>query len=130
MRSKSGFTLVELLLAAAILAYALSAILASFINTVALNETSRNLSTATTHAEYVLEEIRNTTFASIATNINAGNWNWNTATISGNGLTALNNESIAVTVSGTTLLDVIVTVTWRDLKSRVRTQNLRTLITS
>lgn len=130
IHNNHGFTLPEILLTVAILSYSLSAILATFINSIALNEMSRNLSIATSHAEFVLEEIRNTTFSSISTNITNGSWNWDTAEVGTNGLTALNSEAIAATVSGTTLLDVTVTVSWNDAQSRARTRSLRTLISS
>ena len=127
---KQGFTLPEVLLTAAILAYALSAILASFMNSVLLNESSRHVTIATSHAQFVMEDVRNTAFGSIPTNISTGYWNWNTATIGTNGLTAMNSESISVTSSGTTLLDVTVTVSWKDTKGRSRSKALRTLISS
>ena len=127
-RKINAFTLPELLLTAAILSYSLSAVLATYINSIALNDASRNLTTAVSHADFVLENIRNTTFANIAANISSGSWNWNTATITTRGLTALNSESIAVTSSGTNLLDVVVTVSWNDLHGRSRSRVVNTTI--
>ena len=75
MNNEKSFTLVEVLVSAAILGYALSAALISFNYHMALTQASRNVTTAVIHAEYVMEDIRNTTFSSIATNINSGNWN-------------------------------------------------------
>lgn len=123
-----GFSLPELLLVAAILSYSLSVILTTFSGSVALNEASRNMATANSHAEYMLETIRNTTFANIAANIGNGTWNWDTATITANGLIALKSESIAVTSAGTNPLDVTVTVSWSDLNARSRTRALSTTI--
>jgi len=125
--SSRGFTLPELLLVAAILGYALSMILLTFINGAALNEDSRNLITATSHAEYVLENIKNTTFSNIATNITAGTWDWNTSAVTSNGLTALNTESITTISSGANPLDITVTVAWKNTGGRSRTKVLRTL---
>lgn len=128
-RTQKAFTLVELLVVVAILAYSLSAILATFSNTVALNEMSRNLTTATTHAEYILENIRSTSvFSNIATNISSGTWNWSASTVSTNGLNALNNESITTTSSGSNPLTVTVTVSWNDLQGRSRSKSLQTMI--
>lgn len=127
-KSSQGFTLPELLLTAAILAYALSMMLMLFINTTALNQTSRNLTTATIHAEYIMESLKNTAFAQIATNITSGLWTWNTAAVTSNGLTALNTENIATTYSGTNPLTVTVAVTWQDNRGRSRSKSLSTLI--
>ena len=123
-----GFTLPELLLTAAILSYSLSVVLLTYTNTLALNQASRNLTTAFSHAQFVLEDIRNTSFGSIAANITSGNWNWNTATITSKSLSALNSESIAVSCSGANPLDITVTVNWNDLHNRSRSKVLRTYI--
>ena len=126
--SFSGFTLPELLLVAAILGYCLSMILLTFINGVALNEASRNLITATAHAEYVMENVKNTTFTSLAANITGGTWTWDAAAVASHGLTALNSETISTTAMGTNPLDVTVTVSWKDTHARSRSKILRTLL--
>ena len=125
---RSGFTMPEMLLTAAILGYALSVVLAGYANNVALDEASRNLSSAVSHAEFVMEDIRNASFGSVAGNITSGNWNWDTSTVTAQGLTALNSESIAATSSGTNPLDITVTVTWNDLNGRSRSRVLKTTI--
>lgn len=125
---KKGFTLSELLLAALILVVALSAILIEFLACSVLNDSSRNLTLATTHAGYIMEDIKNTSFANIANNINNGDWDWDSSDITGEGLTALRNESIDSSVSGTTLLTVTVTVSWKDRNNRDRNVALATLI--
>ena len=128
MLSKKGFTLVEVLIAAAIFGFALSVIMAGLIGCIAMNASSRNFTNATQHAQLIMEEIRNTTFGSIAGNITAGNWNLDAAEITAYGLTALNTETITVSFSGITLMDVTVTVTWNDLNARARSLTLKTSI--
>lgn len=125
--SVTGFTLAELLLAAAILAFALVSLLALFINCIFLNDTNRNLSIAIGHAQYAMEEIKNTAFGSIIASYNGTCWN--SATIESRGLIALTNESVCFQITGTTLLDAVVTVNWRDRGLRDRSTTLETLIT-
>ncbi|MEI6437770.1 MAG: type II secretion system protein [Candidatus Omnitrophota bacterium] len=130
-RSQRGFTLPEVLVSAAILAYCLSALLATFINSAALNDSTRNLMRATTHAEFVMENIKATAFAAIPSNHNGAQWDtWtlNTAAVNAAGMAALNTEAITTTLTGTNPIDVTVTVTWHDLRGRSRSTVLRTLI--
>ena len=119
--SSKGFTLSELLLAAAILAFALSGLLLLFVNCMLLNAANRNLTIATSHAEFALEEIETTTFASIASAT------WNNATITSKGLTPLNNESIVITVTGTDLKNISVLASWLDRGQKNRSTELLTL---
>ncbi len=125
-RNTRGFTLPEMLLTALILSYSLSMVLAAFTNSVALNQSSRSLATAVTHAQYVLEEIRNTSFNNIAPAIANGSWTWNTATVTARGLTALNNEAITTTSSGANPLDVSVTVSWNEIKGANHSRTFKT----
>lgn len=63
--SNKGFTLTELLLAAAILVFALTGLLLLFINCILLNESSRNLSLAYNAIQTKMEEIKNTGFPNL-----------------------------------------------------------------
>jgi len=134
--SDRGFTLPELLLAAVILAVALSGLLMLFINCIFLNESSRNLTTAATHAEYIMEEIRGNGFAGLEDKITANNgtpagWDLNSAEIQSQyNLAPLSGETIttAVTQSGNPV-GVSVKVNWSDRTHRERSAELRTLIT-
>lgn len=129
LRRSQGFTLAELLIATLILAFALAQILILFMNCMASNEASRNLSAAVTHAEYILEDVRNTTFSSIATSITNGTFNYaDSAAVTAAGLQALKNETITTISSGTNPLNVTVTVSWLDHGGRIRTKSLQTLI--
>ncbi|MBI2885278.1 MAG: prepilin-type N-terminal cleavage/methylation domain-containing protein [Candidatus Omnitrophica bacterium] len=58
MRPRAAFTMVELIIGAAILAIALSALLGSFVGQVTLNEHSRNLTWAANDATRVMEQLR------------------------------------------------------------------------
>jgi type II secretory pathway pseudopilin PulG len=120
--SVKAFTLVELLLAAAILALVISGLLLVFLNCIFLNEANRNSTTAISHAQFAMEEIKNTNFGSIASAT------WGNSTIVSKGLNPLNNESISIGVSGSTVLNVNVTVNWKDRGTRDRNMSLVTLI--
>ena len=127
---KAGFTLAEIILATAILAFALASLLALFVSCMLLNDASRNLTQATGHAQFVMEEIRNTDFSNIASNIGNGDWDWDNSTVTAQGLDALRSESIDTQVSGSDPLDVSVTVSWQDRSGRDRNMTLETLFTS
>ena len=125
---KKAFTLPEMLLTALILSYSLSVILATYTNSLTLNDASRNLTIAVSHAQFVVELIRNTAFANIATNISGGTWNWDTAAVTAQGLNALKNESIATSSSSVNPLSVTVTVSWNNLHGRGSSKALTTYI--
>ena len=123
MKTVKGITLAEVLLAVAILAFALTGLLMIFINCIFLNDANRNLTIACTHAQFAMEEIKNTDFASIASQT------WDNATIISKGLVPLDSESIIITVTETEPLDVLVTLNWKDRGVRDRRTALETLIT-
>lgn len=123
-----GLTLAELLFALAILAFVLTGLLALFTNCIFLNETNRNLSIATSHAQYVMEEIKSTNFSSIVAAYNKKSWD--SATITSKGLVALPNERICMSVTGNDPLRVVVTDTWSGRGQRTSSVELRTLITN
>jgi hypothetical protein len=126
----TGLTLSELLLAVAILAFVLSGMIILFVNCLFLNEANRNLTQSISHAQYVMEDIKNTYFSEIKPMIDNGDWDWDTADITANGLTLLVNESID-TSRGLTdnPIEVTVSVQWEDRRQRQRQTELRTLIT-
>lgn len=127
-KSKCGFSLAELLLTAAILGYALSVMLVLFLNNGRLEEECRNLTVAVSHAEFVMEGIKNVAFSNVTSQIGAGTWTWNTASVTSNGLSALKNESISSSSSGNNPVTVTVTVSWNDSSGRSRSKSLQTMI--
>lgn len=130
LNSKNGFTLAEIILAVAILAFTLASLLSLFVSCMLLNDASRNLTQATGHAQFVLEEIRNTAFRSIASKINNDHeWDWDSSAITAKGLSALKSESVVTQVSGSDPLDVAVMVSWQDRSGRNRQMELETLFT-
>jgi hypothetical protein len=127
-RKIKAFTLSELLIAAGVLVIALGGLLLGFMACFILNESSRNLALASGHAQFVMEEITDTTFASIKTSADSGVWDWDAADVTSNGLSVLYNESIDTQVTGADPLTIVVTVNWQDQKGRNRNVVLQTLL--
>ncbi len=96
LRSRGGFTLIEMVLAALTLLIAFGAILGAYFGQLTLNEHARNLSLAVHDANRVIEQIRRNTVAcgSLPT-VNAAN-GWNAWLIANGGL-SLAQEQIVVT---------------------------------
>jgi len=72
--SSRGFTLVEVLLATAILASAISAILMTYYSCFVLISTSKNINITTNAAMGLMEEIKNSTFNRIVNDYNGLNF--------------------------------------------------------
>ncbi|MCK5289285.1 MAG: hypothetical protein KAJ79_09485, partial [Candidatus Omnitrophica bacterium] len=92
----------------------------------------RNVTMATLHTQYVMEDIKNNNFSLIADSINNGDWDWGVEEIAAEGLSPLNSEVIAVNVDGTDLLDIEINVTWNNLEGRASPINIgfQTLLAS
>lgn len=67
--ASKGFSLIELMFGVSILLIVTIAALSTFINSMFLNESSRNLVTAANDAQYVLEQISSQGFSNIPTYI-------------------------------------------------------------
>ncbi len=138
LMNKKGFTLVELLMAVAILAFAMSGILLMFINCAFLDQANRNKSIATIHAETAMEYIRSQTFSTIQNNLCTSvvsplvpepvTWSLGPATLNLSGLTS---ESINATTTSNCCsripldwLDITVEVKWKD-RAQTNERNLK-----
>jgi hypothetical protein len=140
-----SFSLIELMLATAFLTFVFGTLIVSFVACFLLNEANRNLSIATTHAQYILEEIKDAASAVtgfnnlIANGTSQWNWSYTGTDFSSRSLSVLSNETTTVTLcdagstgciaptSSTELLDITVTVNWHD-RARARTMSLETLV--
>lgn len=133
---KKSLTLAEILIATIFLVIVLTGILMGYTECIILNESNRNLTIASTHAQYVMEILKNEYFLiSIKNKIN----NWDPNTLVGSELIGLNNESISVCCydSATNscfgvcpsqdVMRVLVTVNWKDRGLRDREVSLETL---
>jgi len=129
-KSIKGLSLTELMLAASILAAVLCGLILLFVNCLMLNEANRNLLSAVTHAEYVMEEIRDANFSFVESLVTSGTWDWTETNLESENLIPLVEESIDASVfqSGDPL-GVLVTVNWKDNGGRDRVAQITTLIT-
>ena len=114
-RSKAGFTLLELMVAAGIIIVAITGTLATFISASYLSQANRNKSVAASDANSVLENLKSKAYDALDSD----------TIISFNNLP---NESIAVTV--TKLINeknVVANVTWTE-NQRQRSFTLATKV--
>ena len=126
-RRVRGFTFAELLVTVALLGGAVGAMLTFFVQSIELNNLSRDMSLAVSHVQYVLEEIRSSSGV-IVTQIDNGVWNYDTdAEFSDKGLTRLPNETIQVQYSGTGALTITVNLGWQMHNGRWQTLTFQTI---
>ena len=130
---KKGLSLVELVVSAGILGFVLSAIMITFVNNVALDQYSRNLTLASSHADAILEGIRGVTFGAICSSINAGNWS--STSLLPSGSTLLKGESIVTSTTTTSgscpsadFLTITTRINWKDYRQRSQTVNWTTQV--
>ena len=114
---RSGFTMLELVIASAILLVAVLGLLSVYQSPFVLNEVVRDTTTAVQDASKVIEQIRVTAFASVQM---TDPW-WDTWA-QNNGAKNLPSETVSVAYAGTDPLELTVTVQWT---RRNRTRNIR-----
>ncbi len=112
-KTKSGFTLLELMIASAVIIIALAGLLATYVACLELSETTKNSNLALNSASEVLEQIRSATFSGISSSYNGYNFS-----VSG----MATNQSLGhvyVDDSDPTLLNITIGVCWKQKASRI-----------
>ncbi len=116
-KKSSGFTLLELMIAVAVLVVVLIGLLGTYIACIDLNETTRNANLALFAAQNRMEAIRNSarSFVDIASAYNGKQYN-----ISGmlNGSGLLRVSAVKESVSST-LINVTIGACWRQRRGRI-----------
>jgi len=112
---KNGLTLVELLIAMAILILAVGGILLSYIRCIELNETAKNSSLAVQAAKSRMELIKSTTFGQIKATYDMNSFDPN----------GLNGKGISyIDDSNPEFLKITVSVSWQQKNGRVYGEDL------
>ena len=110
---KSGFTLLELMIAVGVLIVALVGLLGVFAHMMLLNENSRKLTIAVTACQDKLEEMRNANFSTLYATYNGAGFN-------PNGFTSGQAKgTISIDNSDPNLLRIFVSISWRTRSNRV-----------
>lgn len=130
--SHRGVTLPELLLAAFFLAFVISGMLLILTHCIMLNEANRNLTHASSRAQFIMEDIityfRDSGLENTKQKIDQGLWNWDQEMLEEQGLIVLTSENIVVQADedggG---LAIAVVVTWQDRNQREREFSLKTM---
>jgi hypothetical protein len=142
---RKAVTLAELMIAVLYLSIVFGAILLLFTRCMILNESNRNLTTAASHANYVMEDIRSRdNLVTMMADIDNGVWSWNQdLDFTNQALERLPQETISVCYCADTCgacvgcadapgdpLRVFVNVTWDDRFGRNRDYEIETLFTN
>lgn len=112
-KHKSGFTLLELMVAVGVLIVALAGLLGVFAHLISLNENSSKLTLAVAACQAKLEEIRNSNFQIVYTNYN------NTSFNPGGFPSGEAKGAIAIDNSNPNLLQIFVSVSWMTRSNRI-----------
>lgn len=120
LQTKSGFTLVELLVAVLILGFVLVGLIQVFVRCSVLAELARNKTTAMSEIQGKMEEIRNYSFNSIATDYASGGSQGNTFS-----LTQLTGMGIIyIDSSNADLLEIKIVASWQNKYGRIIGEDL------
>ena len=116
-QNQGGYTLVEVMISALILAVVIVGIMQLYIYTSVLAELAGDKITALNEAQSKMDEIRNTNFSSISTTYPSGTTFSLPSQLTGNG-------TITLDASNSDLYGVTITVTWTNQKGRGSTITL------
>ncbi len=124
LKKHGGFTLLEVLIATFVLVLGIVSTFLFFTNAMTSTQYAADVTTATSHAEYVFEEMKTRAALSDITNTNWTTWAQN------ENLNTLPQESIVVQIADAQgdPLDIQLAVNWTR-KSRQNNVNLRTQMT-
>ena len=130
-KGEQGFTLVELMVAAALLGIALLTTAASLLNLQDVSDLAREKITVTSDANRILEAMRDQANTSL-TNLRNTDWvawaNTNVLGLRGADEIRLDQEAVAVTLTGTDPVQITLDINWSH-RRRVQNHRVMTLMT-
>ena len=130
-KGEQGFTLVELMVAAALLGIALLTTAASLLNLQDVSDLAREKITVTSDANRILEAMRDQANTSL-TNLRNTDWvawaNTNVLGQRGADEIRLDQEAVAVTLTGTDPVQITLDINWSH-RRRVQNHRVMTLMT-
>jgi prepilin-type N-terminal cleavage/methylation domain-containing protein len=106
LATKAGFSLVEVLMATAILAFAIVGILGTYVTCLVLITTSQNVNAATNAAQGIIEEIRSAPFPQLVADYNG-------ITFTVNDIPSSMGVVYVDDTTNAEFLDITVSVCWR-----------------
>jgi len=110
---RNGFTLLELMITAAILVVSITGLLALFVGLASLNQNSKNTTLAMTACQDKMEEIRDSDFSTLYANYNGTNFN-------PAGFPVADAEgAISIDNTDPDLLEVCAAISWRERSNRI-----------
>lgn len=109
MNRKKGFTLVEILVSTAIMAFTITAVLQILNNLMRLNESNDNIVMAMNEVQGIMDRVRNSPFEDIVPVYNGQNFTIDALTNRG----VEHMGTISITVLDPDLLRVKIAVSWR-----------------
>lgn len=123
---RAGFTLIEVMIAFAVLVGAISGLLMVISNGMKIKEMNREQTLAEQGLNDKISEIKAVTFDNIVTNYSSGGTPGNSFTVPG--LTS-SAGSIAMDSTNTSLLSITITITWSGVTGNSQTYTATTMIT-
>lgn len=122
LTNNQGFTLIEVVLVAGILAFTITSMIQLYIYTSVQAEMAGNKTLAVSAAQNKLEEIRDHDYSSILTDYVGGGTPGDTFTLSylnGRGKIYIDNSASFISSTSADLLGIMVVVSWRNKYNRV-----------
>ncbi len=112
--ARKALSIIEVFLAVLVFMVGVGAVVISFMGSQALIEKSKELTIVSSHAQYILEEIKESAISGedFIEGIRNGNWSWGCATIVARGLECLTGENITTSVEDENEGIINVTVKW------------------
>lgn len=133
VKSQTGFTLFEIMVASVVIVIGIIGMVGTFSNLLVLGELNREKTLAVVHGQFLMETIQDEAFTTLEVDINNGDFDYTSNDLTANpfNFNVLLNETVDTqVVSGGNPLHISVTVTWQDRMNNIRIMDFETLKTN